>query len=139
MNQTSRCRFSRWLSGKEPACQFKRHRFDSGIRKIPWRRKWQPTPVLLPKKSHGERSLVGYSPQCSKRFRHILATAAAAKSLQSQLTLCDAVGCTPPGSSVHGDSPGKITGVGCHALLQGFFLTQGLNSIFFTTEPPGEP
>ena len=33
----------------------------------------------------------------------------------------------PPGSSVHGDSPGKNTGVGCHALLQGFFLTQGSN------------
>ena len=32
-----------------------------------------------------------------------------------------------PGSSVHGDSPGKDTGLGCHALLQGIFLTQGLN------------
>jgi len=31
------------------------------VRKIPWRRKWQPTPVFLPGKSHGERSLVGYS------------------------------------------------------------------------------
>ena len=34
---------------------------------------------------------------------------------------------SPPGSSVHGDPPGKNTGVGCHALLQGIFLTQGLN------------
>ena len=34
---------------------------------------------------------------------------------------------SPPGSSVHGDSPGKNTGVGCHALLQGFFPTQGSN------------
>ena len=33
------------------------------IRKIPWRRKWQPTPVFLPGESHGRRSLVGYSPQ----------------------------------------------------------------------------
>ena len=32
------------------------------IRKIPWRRKWQPTPVLLPVKSLGQRSLLGYSP-----------------------------------------------------------------------------
>ena len=32
---------------------------------------------------------------------------------------------SPPGSSVHGDSPGKNTGVGCHSLLQGIFLTQG--------------
>ena len=35
--------------------------FDSWVRKIPWRRKWQPTPVLLPGKSHGQRILVGYS------------------------------------------------------------------------------
>ena len=42
-------------------------------------------------------------------------------------TLCNPMGCSPPGSSVHGDSPGKNTGVGCHALLQGIFPTQGLN------------
>ena len=35
--------------------------------------------------------------------------------------------CSPPGSSVHGDSPGKNTGMGCHALLQGIFPTQGVN------------
>ena len=35
--------------------------------------------------------------------------------------------CSPPGSSVHGISPGKNTGVGCHALLQGIFPTQGSN------------
>ena len=43
------------------------------------------------------------------------------------LTLCDPMDCSPPGSSVHGDSPGKDTGVGCHALIQGIFPTQGLN------------
>ena len=37
------------------------------------------------------------------------------------------MGCSPPGSSVHGDYPGKDTGVGCHALLQGTFLMEGLN------------
>ena len=42
-------------------------------------------------------------------------------------TLCDLVDCSPPGSSVHGDSPGKNTGVGCHFLLQGMFPTQGSN------------
>ena len=47
---------------------------------------------------------------------------------QSCLTLCDPVDCSPPGSSVRGDSPGKNTGVGCHALLQGIFPTQGSNS-----------
>ena len=43
-------------------------------------------------------------------------------------TLCNPMDYSPPGSSVHGDSPGKNTGVGCHALLQGIFPTQGLNS-----------
>ena len=43
------------------------------------------------------------------------------------LTLCDPMDCSPPGSSVHEDSPGKSTGVGCHALLQGIFPTQGSN------------
>ena len=42
-------------------------------------------------------------------------------------TLCNPVDCSPPGSSVHGDSPGKNTGVGCHALLQEIFLTKGWN------------
>ena len=46
---------------------------------------------------------------------------------QSCLTLCDPMDCSPPGSSVHGDPPGKNTEVGCHALLQGIFPTQGLN------------
>ena len=41
--------------------------------------------------------------------------------------LCNPVDCSPSGSSVHGDSPGKSTGVGCHAFLQGIFLTQGSN------------
>ena len=46
---------------------------------------------------------------------------------QSCPTFCDPMDCSPPGSSVHEDSPGENTGVGCHALLQGFFLTQGSN------------
>ena len=53
-----------WRGGKEPSChcrRHKRHGFDSWVGKIPWRRKWQPTPVFLPGKSHRQRSLVGYS------------------------------------------------------------------------------
>ena len=46
---------------------------------------------------------------------------------QSCLTLCNSMHSNPPGAYVHGDSPGKNTGVGCHALLQGIFLTQGSN------------
>ena len=40
----------------------------------PWRRKWQPTPVFLPRESHGQRSLADYSPWGRKRVRHNLAT-----------------------------------------------------------------
>ena len=43
------------------------------------------------------------------------------------LTLCDPMNHSPPGSSVHGDSPGKSIGLGSHSLLQGIFLTQGLS------------
>ena len=43
------------------------------------------------------------------------------------LTLCYPMDCSPPGSSVHRDSPGKNIGMGCHALLQGIFPTQGSN------------
>ena len=62
-----------WLSGKESACQCGRPKFNPWVGKIPWRRKWQPTPVFLPGKSHGQRSLVGYSPQ-GLRVRYDLVT-----------------------------------------------------------------
>ena len=55
----------RWFSGKESACQrrgHRRHGFNIWVGKIPWRRKWQPTPVFLLGKSHGQKSLMGYSP-----------------------------------------------------------------------------
>ena len=59
------------LSGKEPACQYRRCKrcgFDPWVRKIPWRRAWQPTPVLLPGESDVQRSLAGYSPQGGKEL-----------------------------------------------------------------------
>ena len=46
---------------------------------------------------------------------------------QSCPALCNPTDCSPPGSSVHGDSPGTNTGVGSHSLLQGIFPTQGSN------------
>ena len=49
------------------------------------------------------------------------------KSLQSCPTLYNSMDCSLPGSSIHGDSLGKNTGVGCHAFLQGIFPTQGLS------------
>ena len=61
-------------------------------------------------------------------------------------SLCDPMDCSLPGSSIHEDSPGKNTGVGCHALLQGIFPTQGLNPglrhcrhIFYCLSHQGSP
>ena len=54
-----------WLSGKGSTCQCRRHRrpgFNPWVRKILWKREWQPTPVFLPGEFHGWRSLAGYSP-----------------------------------------------------------------------------
>ena len=61
----------RWLCGKESVRQRRRLGFNPWVGKIPWRRAWQPTPVFLPGESHGQRSLVGYSPSIgSQRVRH---------------------------------------------------------------------
>ena len=51
-----------WLISKKPACQGRRRKFSLWVGKIPWRRKWQPTPVFLPGEFHGQRSPAGYSP-----------------------------------------------------------------------------
>ena len=50
-------------------------------------------------------------------------------------TLCDPMDCSPSGSSVHGDPPGKKSGVGCHFLLQGIFLTQTQGSNLWSLMP----
>ena len=64
----------RWLSGEEPTCQRRRRAFSPWVWKTPWRRKWPPSTVFLPGKSHGQRSLAGWSPWGCKRVRHNLAT-----------------------------------------------------------------
>ena len=65
---------------------------------------------------------------------------------QSCLTLCDPMDCSPPGSSVHGNSPGKNTGVGCHAPPPGDCPNPGikprsptLQADSLLSEPPGKP
>ena len=65
---------------------------------------------------------------------------------QSCPILCDPMDCSLPGSSVHGDSPGKNTGVGCHSLLQGILQNQGieprsptLQADSLPSEPAGKP
>ena len=64
---------------------------------------------------------------------------------QSCPTLCNPMDCSLPGSSIHGIFSGKSTGVGCHWLLQGIFLTQGSNpglphcsQMLLPSEPPGK-
>ena len=55
---------SKWRSGKESAChcrRLRRHGVYPWVGKIPWSRKWQPTPVCLPGKFHAQRGLAGYS------------------------------------------------------------------------------
>ena len=60
-----------WLSGKESPCQCRRCGFSPWVGKISWRwriswRKWQSTPIFLPGKSHGQKSLMGHNPWCHK-------------------------------------------------------------------------
>ena len=65
------CVYAHIYSSKESACQYRRcrrHSFDPWVGKIPWSRKWQPTPVFLPGKSHEQRSLADYSPRGCKEL-----------------------------------------------------------------------
>ena len=70
----------RCLSARESPCRSRRSRtcrrsgFHPCVRNIPWRRKWQPTPVFLPGESQGQRSLAGYSPLGLQRVGHDWAT-----------------------------------------------------------------
>ena len=56
------CELPWWLRWLRIYLQCRRLEFNPWVGKIPWRRKWQPTPAFLPGKSHGQRSLMGYSP-----------------------------------------------------------------------------
>ena len=63
-----------WLCGKQATCQSKRCGYALWVRKIPWRRKWQPTPAFLSGKSHGRRSVASYNPWSPKRAGYDLET-----------------------------------------------------------------
>ena len=73
-----------WLSGKDLACQNRRRELNLWVRKIAWIRKWQPTPVFLPGKSHGQRSLTGYRPWSCKSVTHDLVT-----KQQQPVSICE--------------------------------------------------
>ena len=78
-----------WHSGKESACQCIRFVFNPWVGKIPWSRKWQPTPAFLPGKFYGQRSLASSSPWGQKRVGHDLET-------KQQQTWGVEKGCFPP-------------------------------------------
>ena len=66
-----------WCCDEKPTFRFMRHKrpgFDPWVVKIPWRRKWHPTPVSLPGKFHGQRSLDDCSPWGRRRVGHDIAT-----------------------------------------------------------------
>ena len=100
------------------------------VRGIPWDALVLQLRVLHQNlgKEEGSSGFWKHSPEDTKRGSlrggKMRQTCSVAQSCPS---LCDPVDCSPPGSSVYGDSPGKNTAVGRHALLQGIFPTQGSN------------
>ena len=101
------------LSGKEFACQCTRPGFDPWVLKVPWRREWQLTPVFLPGKSHGQRSLLVYSPWGRKRAGYnLVAKQGFPSGLDSKESACNAGDpVLIPGS---GRSPGEGNGYPLH-------------------------
>ena len=96
---------------------YKRHRFDLWVRKIPFRRAWQPTPVFLPGKPHGQGRLVDDSPWGLEEpdttehtcpmviYLNMGPSESLSSVVQSCLTLCDPVDCSTPGFPVHHQLP----------------------------------
>ena len=78
-----------WWFIETPQCR--RHGFNPWIGKIPWRRKWQPTQIFLPAKPHGQRSLVGCSPQDHKWVRHDLRTKQQQQRAMNHVVECAAI------------------------------------------------
>ena len=86
-----------------------RPRFNPWVGKIPWRRQWQPTPVLLPGESHGGRSLVGYSPW-GRRVGHDWATSLSLSVLFEYHSVYG--GLDGKASAYNAGDPGSIPGLG---------------------------
>ena len=90
-----------WWARRESVClQCRRPGFDPWVGKIPWRREWQPTPLLLPVKSHGQRSLVDYRPWGLKESD---------TTEQLHFTISGSDG---KASACSAEDPGSITGSG---------------------------
>ena len=136
-----------WLSGKESACQCRRHGFDPWVGKMPWRRKWQPIPVFLSAKVCGQRNLVGYISfhrvgDAIQPSHPLLPASPLALNLSQHQSLFQRAGSLHP----HGlyspwNSAGQNIGVGSLSLLQGIFPIQGSNPGFphFRSKGLGSP
>ena len=112
---------------KQSTCHYRRYRrclFNPWVRKIPWRRKWQPTPELFPGKSNGQSAWQATKSQIWLTHSHLILIRSACVLSHVWLFVTPrkpAILLCPQHFS------GKNTGVGCHFLLQEIFLTQKLN------------
>jgi len=104
-----------WPRRQRVHLQCRRPRFSPWVRKIPWRRPWQPTPVFLLGEFHGQRNLVGCSPWGHKKldmteqltlFQYKRSTNVQVSSVtKSCLTFCNPVDCSTPGFPIHHQLP----------------------------------
>ena len=120
--------------------------------KIPWRRKWPPTPVFLPGRSHEQRNLADCSPWGRKSLTQLShwtitsfllgPTSLVCVCARSCLTLCDPMNCSQPGSSVHGILQARILEWVAIPFSRGFSQPRDQTCFscivggFFTAEPP---
>ena len=138
--------FPRRLSSKETACQCRRRSFYPWVRKTPWRRKWQPTPVFLPGEFHGQRSPGGYSPWDRKesdrteRTDMVLSHSVMSYSetpwiVARQAPLSMEISSQEHSSGLLFSSPGDHPDPGVKPVSPACPASVGR---FFTTEPPGK-
>ena len=123
----------RWLNGKESTCQCCRYGLDPRSRRSPGRGKGNPLQYSCQENSMDRGAcwatvcnIAKSQTWLSNWARTQIHCAVLWSVTQSCLILFDPLDCSPPGSSVHGDSPGKNNRVGCHALLQGNLLNPGI-------------
>ena len=99
------------LSGKDPPCQCRRHKFSPGSGRFPWGGKWQPTPAFLPWNSHGQRSPAGYGPW-ARTESDMTERARARTHTHTHGRPCEDTLCTHPGGRPQEDQPHPHPGLG---------------------------
>ena len=109
-NPTFRYLWDSFAAQYQSASQCRRHGFGTWVRKIPWRRKWQPTLVFLLGKSHGQRSYShGIAKSQKQQLAHnVIEIAIVVQLLSCDRLFCNPINCRPPSSSVHGIFPVRM-------------------------------